>query len=115
MQTWLGGELTESIARSALGGGIDGMLAEYVVLNEDGVVHIPGHLSYEEAATLPCAAVTAWHAVIEKGMKPGESVLVLGTGGVSLFAVQFAVLAGAKVIITSGSDEKLMKAQETGG
>ncbi|MGO9013893.1 MAG: zinc-dependent alcohol dehydrogenase family protein [Dissulfurispiraceae bacterium] len=114
MQTWLGGEVTESKARSALGGGIDGMLAEYVVLHEDGVVHIPAHLSYEEAATLPCAAVTAWHAVIEKGLKLGGSVLVLGTGGVSLFALQFARLAGAKVIITSSSDEKLTRAQQLG-
>jgi len=114
MQTWLGGELTDSKARSALGGGIDGMLAEYVVLHEDGVVHIPDHLSYEEAATLPCAAVTAWHAVIETGLKLGESVLVLGTGGVSLFALQFARLAGAKVIVTSGSDEKLMRARQLG-
>src|SRR5208282_3198137 len=114
MQTWLGGEVTESKARSALGGGIDGMLAEYVVLYEDGVVHIPAHLSYEEAATLPCAAVTAWHAVIEKGLKLGGSVLVLGTGGVSLFALQFARLAGAKVIITSSSDEKLTRAQQLG-
>ncbi len=114
MQTWLGGGPTDSKARSALGGGIDGMLAEYVVLNEDGVVHIPGHLSYEEAATLPCAGVTAWHAVIEKGLKLGENVLVLGTGGVSLFALQFARLAGANVIITSGSDEKLMRARQLG-
>ena len=114
MQTWLGGELTESRARSALGGGIDGMLTEYVVLHEDGVVHIPDHLSYEEAATLPCAAVTAWHAVIEMGLKLGESVLVLGTGGVSLFALQFARLAGAKVIVTSASDEKLKRVLQLG-
>ena len=114
MQTWLSGGLTESRARSALGGGIDGMLAEYVVLHEDGVVQIPGHLSYEEAATLPCSAVTAWHAVIETGLKLGENVLVLGTGGVSLFALQFARLAGATVIVTSGSDEKLMRARELG-
>ncbi|HXW69180.1 MAG TPA: NAD(P)-dependent alcohol dehydrogenase [Dissulfurispiraceae bacterium] len=114
MQTWLSGEMTESKAKSALGGGIDGMLAEYAVLHEDGVVHIPGHLSYEEAATLPCAAVTAWHAVIETGLKLGENVLVLGTGGVSLFALQFARLAGAKVIVTSGSDEKLMRVRELG-
>ncbi len=114
MQTWLAGELTDSKARSALGGGIDGILAEYVVLHEDGVVHIPEHLSYEETATLPCAAVTAWHAVIETGLKLGESVLVLGTGGVSLFALQFARLAGAKVIVTSGSDEKLMRARQLG-
>jgi NADPH:quinone reductase-like Zn-dependent oxidoreductase len=114
MQTWLSGELTESNARSALGGGIDGMLAEYVVLHEDGVVHIPEHLSYEEAATLPCAAVTAWNAVIEAGLKLGENVLVLGTGGVSLFALQFAQLAGANVIVTSSSDEKLMRARQLG-
>ena len=67
MQSWIAGELTESKGRSALGGGIDGMLAEYVILHEDGVVQIPEHLSYEEAATLPCAGVTAWNAVIETG------------------------------------------------
>ncbi len=114
MQSWIEGELTESKGRSALGGGIDGMLAEYVILHEDGVVHIPGHLSYEEAATLPCAAVTAWNAVIETGLKLGENVLVLGTGGVSLFALQFAQLAGANVIVTSSSDEKLMRALQLG-
>ena len=114
MQSWIAGELTESKGRSALSGGIDGMLAEYVVLHEDGVVHIPEHLSYEEAATLPCAAVTAWNAVIETGLKLGENVLVLGTGGVSLFALQFARLAGANVIVTSSSDEKLMRAQQLG-
>jgi NADPH:quinone reductase-like Zn-dependent oxidoreductase len=114
MQTWLAGELTDAKARSALGGGAEGMLAEYVVLHEDGVVNVPEHLSYEEAATLPCAAVTAWHAVIESGVKPGEHVLVLGTGGVSLFALQFARLAGARVMITSSSDEKLSKAKQVG-
>ncbi len=114
MQTWLDGEVTEAKARSALGGGGEGMLAEYVVLHEDGVVRIPDHLSYEEAATLPCAGVTAWHAVIESGVRPGESVLVLGTGGVSLFALQFARLAGAWVIATSRSDEKLAKAIQLG-
>ncbi len=90
------------------------MLAEYVALHQDGVVHIPEHLSYEEAATLPCAAVTAWHALIENGLKPGESILVLGTGGVSLFALQFARLAGARVIITSRSEAKLVRARELG-
>lgn len=114
MQRWLAGELTEATSKSALGGGIDGMLAECVVLHEDGVVQVPEHLSYEEAATLPCAGVTAWHAVIESGLKPGESVLLLGTGGVSLFALQFVRLAGAKVIITSRSDEKLARAMEMG-
>jgi NADPH:quinone reductase-like Zn-dependent oxidoreductase len=114
MQTWLAGELTEAKARSALGGGIDGMLAECVLLHQDGVVQIPEYLSYEEASTLPCAAVTAWHAVIENGLKPGETVLALGTGGVSLFGLQFARLAGAGVIITSRSEEKLARAKEMG-
>jgi NADPH:quinone reductase-like Zn-dependent oxidoreductase len=114
MQKWLAGGMTEAAPRSALGGEINGMLAEYVVLDEDGVVQIPEHLSYEEASTLPCAAVTAWHAVIEQGLKPGETILTLGTGGVSLFALQFAVHAGARVIITSGSDEKLERAIRMG-
>ena len=114
MQSWLAGELTEAKAKSALGGEIDGMLAEYIVLPEDGVVQVPPYLSYEEAATLPCAAVTAWHAVIEYGLKPGESVLVIGTGGVSLFALRFAGLAGARVIVTSRSDEKLARARQLG-
>jgi NADPH:quinone reductase-like Zn-dependent oxidoreductase len=114
MQSWLSGELTEAKQKSALGGGGQGMLAEYVVLREDGLVHIPGHLSYEEAAALPCAAVTAWHAVIETGLKPGERVLLLGTGGVSLFSLQFARMAGAVVLITSGSDEKIEKARQLG-
>ncbi len=114
MQDWLGGELTEAKQKSALGGGKQGMLAEYVVLGEDGLVHIPEHLTYEEAATLPCAAVTAWHAVIEAGLRPGDRVLLLGTGGVSLFSLQFARITGAEVIITSGSDEKLEKAAHLG-
>jgi NADPH:quinone reductase-like Zn-dependent oxidoreductase len=114
MQKWLSGELTEAGVKSALGGEIDGMLAEYAVLPEEGVVHLPDHLSYEEAATLPCAAVTAWHAVIETGVKPGDTVLVLGTGGVSVFALQFARLAGAQVIATSGSDAKIDKAIQLG-
>jgi NADPH:quinone reductase-like Zn-dependent oxidoreductase len=107
-QTWLSGELTETKTKSALGGAIDGMLAEYVVLHEDGLVHIPEYLSYEEAATLPCAAVTAWNALITQGNpKAGDTVLVQGTGGVSLFALQFANLVGARVIATSSSNEKL--------
>ncbi len=114
MQKWLSSNLTTEAAKSALGGEIDGMLAEYVVLPEDGVVHIPPHLSDTEAATLPCAAVTAWHALIEAGLKPGETVLVMGTGGVSLFALQFAVMAGARVIATSSSDEKLERVKELG-
>jgi NADPH:quinone reductase-like Zn-dependent oxidoreductase len=115
MQRWLDGRLTEEAAKSALGGVIDGMLAEYVVLHQDGLVSIPDHLTFEEAAALPCAGVTAWHALHEEGgIKPGETVLTQGTGGVSLFAVQFARLAGARVIITSSSDEKLKRAAELG-
>src|SRR5262249_17849830 len=107
IQKWLAGEPTEAKARSALGGGQEGMLTEAVVLHEDGVVHVPEHLSNEEAATLPCAAVTAWHAlIVEGGLKPGDTVLVQGTGGVSLFALQFARLTGARVIATSSSDDK---------
>lgn len=114
MQDWLEGEYTEAKAKSALGGGMQGMLAEYVVLHENGLVKIPEHLSYEEASTLPCAAVTAWHALIENGLRPGQRVLLLGTGGVSIFSLQFAVTAGAEVIITSGSDEKITKALKLG-
>jgi NADPH:quinone reductase-like Zn-dependent oxidoreductase len=114
-QTWIGGELTEQKAGSALGGAIDGVLAEYVVLHEDGLVRIPEHLSHEEAATLPCAGVTAWNALVTSGnLKAGDTVLVLGTGGVSLFALQFAGLVGARVIITSSSDAKLERARQLG-
>ncbi len=113
-QKWLSGEITEAASKSALGGEIDGMLSEYLVLSEEGLVHIPDHLSYEEAATLPCAAVTAWHAVVETGVRPGDTVLILGTGGVSIFALQFARLSGARVIATSGSDEKLAKVIKLG-
>lgn len=114
MQGWQAGELTEAKAETALGGAIDGMLAEYVLLHEEGVVQIPEHLSFEEGATLPCAAVTAWHAVIEEGVKPGDTVLTIGTGGVSLFALQFARMAGARLIATSRSDEKLERALRLG-
>jgi NADPH:quinone reductase-like Zn-dependent oxidoreductase len=114
MQTWLSGPVSPTVPRSALGGSIDGMLAEYVVLNESGVVQIPAHLSYEEAATLPCAGVTAWNALTDWGLTPGSTVLVQGTGGVSIFALQFAKLAGARVIATSSSDDKLKKVTELG-
>jgi NADPH:quinone reductase-like Zn-dependent oxidoreductase len=114
MQSWLAGDLTAAAARSALGGERGGMLAEYVVLDEGGVVLVPGHLSYEEAATLPCAGVTAWHATIERGLRPGERVLLLGTGGVSIFALQFALMAGATAIITSSREEKLERARGLG-
>src|SRR5262245_23645 len=115
MQKWLEGELTDAKAKSGLGGIIAGVAAEYVVLHEDGVVRVPDHLSDEEAATLPCAAVTAWNALVATGgVKTGDAVLVQGTGGVSLFALQFAKLLGARVIATSSSDQKLAKVKQLG-
>ncbi|MGL4621059.1 MAG: zinc-dependent alcohol dehydrogenase family protein, partial [Chroococcidiopsis sp.] len=88
---------------------------QYVTLDQNGVVQLPNHLSYEEGATLPCAAVTAWHALVTKGnVRAGETVLLLGTGGVSVFALNFAKLHGARVIITSSSDEKLERAKALG-
>ncbi len=91
------------------------MLAEQVVLSEEGVVPVPGHLSDEEAATLPCAALTAWHALVAEGQtKAGDTVLVQGTGGVSIFALQFARLLGARVIATSSSNDKLARVRQMG-
>jgi NADPH:quinone reductase-like Zn-dependent oxidoreductase len=109
-QDWQSGAATEKQMNTALGGGIDGTLAEYVVFPEHALVKIPEHLTYEEAATLPCAALTAWNCLTKGGLIPGQTVLTLGTGGVSIFALQFAKLFGAKVIITSSSDEKLERA-----
>jgi NADPH:quinone reductase-like Zn-dependent oxidoreductase len=115
MPDWVEGPPDEAKARTALGAGGVGLLAEQAVLPEHGLLSIPPHLSLEEAATLPCAAVTAWNALFETGsVKPAETVLVQGTGGVSLFALQFARLAGARVIATSSSDEKLAKARALG-
>jgi NADPH:quinone reductase-like Zn-dependent oxidoreductase len=119
MQRWLDGPLTAEKSKAALGGDTDGMLAEYVLLHHEGVVRFPEHLTYEEAATLPCAAVTAWNALHHAGdptrpTQPGETVLIQGTGGVSLFALQFATLLGAKVVGTSSSDDKLARATTLG-
>jgi NADPH:quinone reductase-like Zn-dependent oxidoreductase len=115
MQKWIGGGLTAEKAASALGGDIRGLAAEYVVLEGNGVVPVPAQLSDEEAASLPCAAVTAWHALISSGkLAPGETVLVQGTGGVSIFALQFARMLGARVIATSSSDAKLKRVRELG-
>ena len=115
MQNWIEGPPDAAKQRGALGGDIDGMAAQYVVLDEHGVVEIPSYLSWEEAATLPCAGVTAWNAVVHAGrVKPGDTVVIQGTGGVSIFALQFAKLVGARVLGTSSSDEKLRRAQELG-
>lgn len=115
MQGWLAGEVSAEAAATALGGALDGMLAQYVVLDEQGVVVLPSHLSWEEAATLPCAAVTAWNALVRRArIKAGDVVVLQGTGGVSLFALQFAKMHGAHCIITSSSDEKLELARGMG-
>ncbi len=106
-QGWICGELTPEVARSVLGVDRDGMLSEYVVLGEHGAVKTPSHLSFEEAATLPCAALTAWTALtVHRAIEPGETVLVQGTGGVSIFALQFAKALGGDVIATTSSARK---------
>ena len=115
MQRWLDGDVDDLKSASALGGAIDGMLAERVCLSADGLVRFPDHLAFEEAAALPCAAVTAWNALFRSGrLRPGESVLIQGTGGVSVFALQFAKMAGARVIATSGSDAKIERLRAMG-
>ncbi|MEK0315478.1 zinc-dependent alcohol dehydrogenase family protein [Cohnella sp. 56] len=114
-QSWIEGEPTQANWTSTLGSPLDGLLAEYAVLPEAGLVRVPDYLTDAEAATLPCAAVTAWHAVVEEGqVRAGDTVVVQGTGGVSLFALQFAKLHGARVIVTSGSEEKLGRALALG-
>jgi NADPH:quinone reductase-like Zn-dependent oxidoreductase len=114
-QRWPGGEMTPDAGTSALGGAIDGMLAEYVVLEEDGVVKIPEHLSLEEGATLPCAGVTAWNAIVQHAkLIAGQTVLLQGTGGVSIFGLQLAHAMGIIAIVTSSSDEKLARAKALG-
>ena len=115
MQDWIDGPMTAEAVASALGGALDGMLSEYVVLGQDGLVATPDHLTDEEAGTLPCAAVTAWHSLVEVGnVKAGDTVLLLGTGGVSIFALQFATMLGARVIHTSSSDDKLARLRDLG-
>ena len=114
-QSWHGGEPSHEKLRSTLGGPLDGTLAEYMVLPEDGVVAVPAHLSAVEAATLPCAALTAWSALVTYGsVTAGDTVLLLGTGGVSIFALQFVKLLGARAILLSSSDEKLAAVRHLG-
>jgi NADPH:quinone reductase-like Zn-dependent oxidoreductase len=115
MQKWIDGQVNREKAASALGGAIDGVLGEFAVFSEQGLVLVPDVLTNEEAAALPCAAVTAWHALFEDTPgAPGDTVLLQGTGGVSIFALQFAKAAGLRTILISSSDEKLARAKELG-
>ncbi len=114
MRDWAAGPLTERAAASSLGGGVDGMLRQRVALPASAVVKTPAHLSFEQAATLPCAAVTAWHALQAAGTTAGQTVLLLGTGGVSTFGLQLAKARGATAILTSSSDAKLERAKALG-
>ena len=114
-QDWVAGPFAMSSHKLDLGGTIDGVLTEFADLSAEGVVRVPDSLSFEEAACLPCAGVTAWSALVSRGrLKPGETVIVLGTGGVSVFALQFAARAGCRVIATSKSDAKLARARQLG-
>ncbi len=112
---WLQGEISPEQQRDALGGVVDGMLAEHVVLPAEACVRIPSYMSDDEAATLPCAALTAWNGIFEQArLRPGQSVLLLGTGGVSIAGLQLAQIAGVRTIITSSSNEKLARVRALG-
>jgi NADPH:quinone reductase-like Zn-dependent oxidoreductase len=113
-QHWIGGAMREEHRLGMLGGSLDGVMQEFMVLPEAGVVEAPAHFTAPQAATLPCAALTAWSAVVGSGIKAGDIVVTQGTGGVSLFAMLFAKLLGAVAIVTSSSDEKLARAQAMG-
>jgi NADPH:quinone reductase-like Zn-dependent oxidoreductase len=115
MPDWLEGGPGPEKGASALGGEVDGLLREFAAIRADALVPIPGHLSFEEAATLPCAGVTAWNGLFVSGrLRPGETLLLLGTGGVSLFGLQFGLAAGATVILTSSSEDKMKQARALG-
>lgn len=115
IQAWQSGTLNPSHLQSRLGTDVQGVFSEYVVLDENSLIGVPRHLSPEEAAALPIAGLTAWEALVNAGnLKAGQTVLLQGTGGVSVFALQFAKMLGARVIITSGSEEKLAKARTLG-
>jgi len=114
-QKWIHGPFAREYGASALGGGIDGVLTQFRVFDQEGLLRIPEHLSYQEGATLPCAGLTAWNALVPTThVQAGDTVLLLGTGGVSIFGLQFAKLHGARVIITSSSEEKLARAKALG-
>ena len=112
MPLWLSGPMRDEHRRATLGGSVDGVMAEQIKLDQEAVVRAPQGYSTVEAAALPCAALTAWNALA--GVKPGDLVLTQGTGGVSLFALQFAHAMGATVVVTSSSDEKLARARTLG-
>ena len=114
MQNWLDGPPTPAKTKGALGGDIDGVLAEYVVFKEAGLVSFPDGLSFEEGATLPCAAVTARNALLAGNLTPDSTILIQGTGGVSIFALQFAKLRGLRVLGISSSAAKLDRAKDLG-
>jgi NADPH:quinone reductase-like Zn-dependent oxidoreductase len=115
MPAWLDGGLSPAKAASALGGDVDGLLREFAIIRPDALLPIPAHLSFEQAAALPCAAVTAWNGLFVSGnLKPGQTLLLQGTGGVSLFGLQFAKMAGATIIMISSSDDKLQRAKAMG-
>ena len=112
---WYGGPIKPEYLTDRLGANLDGMLAEYAVLNEEALVHVPSHLTFEEAATLPCAAVTAWVALTgHRRITAGDAVLTLGSGGVSVFALQFARILGARVIATTSTAEKAERLKTLG-
>ena len=112
-QSWIAGRYEEDTPQ--LGGSADGMLAEYVRLDQQGIVHAPANLTDEEAATLPCAGLTSWHSLVtESHIEAGDTVLIQGTGGVSLFGLQFSAMFGARTIVTSSSDAKLERAKSLG-
>jgi NADPH:quinone reductase-like Zn-dependent oxidoreductase len=112
---WTGGVMPRDASRNSLGGMIDGALTEYTLLSETGAIKIPDHLDFEQAATLPCAALTAWNALVENGgIKAGDTVAILGTGGVSCFGIAFAKMHNAFVFLTSSSDDKLARGKTLG-
>ena len=115
MPAWSTGPLSATASASALGGDVDGLLREFAVIAAEALLPIPPHLSFEQAATLPCAGVTAWNGLFDSGnLRAAQTVLLQGTGGVSLFGLQFAKAAGATVILTSSSDAKLERARSLG-
>jgi NADPH:quinone reductase-like Zn-dependent oxidoreductase len=115
MRRWISGPPSRERLRDNLGGPLDGVMAEYMAVDAEAVCRVPDHLSDVEAATLPCAALTAWSAVVTEGrLGPGDTVLIHGTGGVALFALQFARLAGARIIVTTSSAEKMERVRALG-